>query len=130
VAQELGIRKGQAHRALADVELTWEVFKKLKAILETKGVIDFTNFAQLFSIQEDFLKNITGQKLAQIQEAIDLGVRLKIRYLSSGAEVTEREVIPKEIRQENGRGYLVGYCCLRKEERTFRIDGLLHIEII
>jgi len=59
------------------------------------------------------------------------GRRLKIKYLSSsGAEVTEREVIPKEIKQENGRRYLVGYCCLRNDERTFRIDGILHLEIL
>jgi predicted DNA-binding transcriptional regulator YafY len=77
------------------------------------------------------LKDIDNQKIASIQEAIDLGVKLKIKYLSSAsATLTERQVIPKEIKQENNRSYLVGYCCLRNEERSFRIDGILHIEII
>ena len=72
-----------------------------------------------------------NQKIAKIQEAMDLKVKLKIKYLSSSnAEVCEREVIPKEIKQENNRSYLVGYCCLKNEERTFRIDGLLHLEIL
>jgi predicted DNA-binding transcriptional regulator YafY len=113
------------------VELTLEVFNKLKEILEAKGVEDFMNFSHLFGIQPDLLKDLDGRKLAQIQEAIDLGVKLKIKYLStSGLEVSEREVIPREIKQENNRSYLVGYCCLRKDERTFRIDGILRIELL
>lgn len=131
VADKLGIKIKQEHRAFSDVELTLAVFNRLKEIMQSKGINDFSVFSGLFSINQDFLHNINAQKASQIQEAIGLGVKLKIKYLSnSGAEVTEREVIPKEIKQENSRSYLVGYCCLRKEERTFRIDGILHLELI
>jgi len=131
VAERLGLKSQQVHRALADVELTWEVFNRLNGILQSKGIMDFTHFSQLFSINALFVENATHQKLAQIQEAINLGVKVKIKYLSSwGAEVTEREVIPKEIKQENSRSYLVGFCCLRNDERTFRVDNMLHLEII
>jgi DNA polymerase-3 subunit alpha (Gram-positive type) len=131
VADKLGIKTQQAHRAFSDVELTLGVFYKLKEILETKGIIDFHNFSHLFAINAQILENLNAQKISEIQKAIDLGVKLKIKYLSSsGAEVSEREVIPKEIKQENSRSYLVGFCCLRNEERTFRIDGILHLEII
>ncbi len=131
VADKLGIRTQQMHRAFSDVELTLSVFNRLKEVLETKGILDFLNFSQLFAINPRLLESALAQRLAAIQEAIDLGVKLKIRYLSSsGAEVSEREVIPKEIKQENSRSYLVGFCCLRREERTFRVDGILHLEII
>lgn len=131
VADKLSIKTEQKHRALADVELTLRVFDKLKEALRTKGIVDFRDFSSLFSINPAFLDDINNQKVAQIQEAMDLGVKLKIKYLSSSSsEVTEREVIPKEIRKEKNRAYLVGYCCLRNEERTFRIDGILHLEII
>jgi predicted DNA-binding transcriptional regulator YafY len=111
--------------------MTLEVFYRLKDIMFAKGISDFTSFTHLFTINPKLLENINAQKLAQIQEAIDLRVKLKIRYLpTSGGEVSEREVIPREIRQENNRSYLVGYCCLRNEERTFRVDGMLHLEII
>jgi DNA polymerase III subunit alpha, Gram-positive type len=131
VAQKLGLKARQTHRAFSDVELTLGVFNKLKEILESRGIVDFTNFSSLFSVHPDFLKDLTAQKSAQIQEAIDLGLNLKIKYLSSsGVEVTEREVIPKEIKQESNRSYLVGYCCLRSDERTFRIDGILQLELI
>jgi len=131
VAENLGLKTQQMHRALSDVELTLEVFNKLKEILRAKGLIDFMHFANLFAISPNLMENLNAQKISQIQEAIDLRVSLRIKYLSiSGLEVTEREVIPREIKQENNRSYLVGYCSLRKDERTFRIDGILHLEII
>jgi DNA polymerase-3 subunit alpha (Gram-positive type) len=131
VADALGIKARQMHRAFSDVEMTLGVFNKLKEIMQTKGIQDFTDFCNLFSISPRLLDNIAAQRIAEIQEAIDLGVRLRIKYLSSGgAEVSEREVIPKEIKYENNRSYLVGFCCLRNEERTFRIDGILHLEVL
>jgi DNA polymerase III alpha subunit (gram-positive type) len=130
VAQGLGIKKEQQHRAFSDVELTLNVFNKLKEILGSKGITDFTNFSGLFGINTAFLENVNNLKLAEIQEAINLGVKLKIKYLSSSsAEVTEREVIPKEIRQENRKNYLVGFCSLRQDERTFRVDNILKLEM-
>lgn len=38
VAKELGVQSTQEHRALADVEMTWEVFTKLKIICQKKGI--------------------------------------------------------------------------------------------
>lgn len=131
VAGKLGIKTEQKHRAFSDVELTLSVFNKLKQILQEKGVFDFINFSNLFGLQSGFLDNINNQKIAKIQEAMDSGVKLKIKYLSSSsAEVSEREVIPKEIKQERNTSYLVAHCYLRNEERTFRIDGILHLEIL
>ena len=131
VAEKLGIDIQQAHRALADVALTIEVFNKLKEILAVKGISDFQSFSSLFGLSSHFLDDLINQKLAQIQQAIDLKVKIKIKYLSrSSAAVSEREVIPKEVRKENNRYYLIGYCCLRNEERSFRVDGILHLEII
>lgn len=131
VANNLGIKMAQAHRALSDVELSWEVFNRLKAMLIEKGIVDFRNFIGLFGFRCASLEDVNNQKIAEIQKAINLGVKLKIKYLSvSAAEVTEREVAPKEIKQEKNRMYLVGHCSLRNEERSFRIDGILHLEIV
>ncbi|MFH1640752.1 MAG: exonuclease domain-containing protein [Candidatus Omnitrophota bacterium] len=131
VAETLGVKTKQAHRALSDVELTLETFYRLKDRLESKGISDTENFSSLFGLNSRSLHNINNQKIAEIQEAIDLQVKLKIKYLaSSTAEVSEREVVPKEVRQDRNVTYLIGYCCLRNEERTFRIDGILHLEIV
>lgn len=131
VAERLGIKTAQEHRALSDAELTLEVFNRFNEILKAKSIFDFMNFLSLFGLNSHFSEDINNQKLAKIQQAMDLGVRLKIKYLSgSSAQVSEREVIPKEIRQDKNRSYLIGHCCLRNEERNFRVDGILHIEIV
>lgn len=131
VAGQLNIKDKQAHRALSDVELTLGVFRKLKEILYLKGISDFEHFLSLFALDAHFLQGLNAQKLSRIQEAIDLGVGLKIKYIACGqAQVSEREVLPKEIKQENERSYLVAFCRLRNEERTFRVDGILHLEIV
>jgi DNA polymerase III epsilon subunit len=131
VAEHLGIKGKQEHRAFSDVELTFAVFQKLKSKLKSQGVMDYRHYASLFSVNKHFLGNELAQKLSQIQEAIDLGAGLKMRYLSvSTAEVTLREVMPKEIRRENQHNYLVGFCSLKNDERTFRIDNILEIEIV
>ncbi len=131
VAESFGVKNKQEHRALSDVEMTLEVFERLSGILKSKGVSDFSNFLSLFGLNVAFSENIHNQKLAKIQEAIDLGVKLNIKYLSrSSAAVSLRDVVPKEIKKDRNNTYLVGHCCLRNEERTFRVDGILHIEII
>jgi predicted DNA-binding transcriptional regulator YafY len=89
------------------------------------------NFFGLFGLQSGFLEDINTQKFAKIQEALNLGMRVKLKYLSSStAEVTEREVIPKEMKQQSKHHYLVGYCCMRQEERSFRVDNILSIELL
>jgi hypothetical protein len=127
----LGIKNKQEHRAFSDVEMTLEVFERLSGVLKSKGVSDFPNFLSLFGLKAYFSEDIHNQKIAKIEEAIDLGVKLNIKYLSrSSAAVSVRDVVPKEIKKDGKNIYLVGHCCLRNEERTFRIDGILHIEII
>lgn len=131
VADTLGIKTQQQHRAFADVEMTLAVFYKLKNILETKGITDFNKIIGLFSIDPVLLEKINNQKIAQIQEALNLKAQLKIEYIfASSAQVTERNVFPKEIKRENSRDYLIGYCCLKRQERSFRLDNILHIEIV
>ena len=48
VAEKLEVKLTQKHRAFSDVEMTWEVFNKLKIICQQKGTINFTDFSNLF----------------------------------------------------------------------------------
>jgi len=130
VSEKLGIKAKQEHRALSDVELAFEAFKRFKNTLEEKGILDFKNFINLFGLNSGLIEDINNQKIAQIQQAMDLGVKLKIKYLScSDARVSDREVIPKEFKKDKQHTYLLGHCCLRNEERTFRIDSILHLRM-
>ncbi|MFH1440462.1 MAG: exonuclease domain-containing protein [Candidatus Omnitrophota bacterium] len=131
VADRLGIKFSQQHRAMADVDMTVGVFNKFAQMLKQKDISDFLNFSNLFAIEPVLLNELNESKVVQIQRAMDLGTKIKIRYLSgSSVEVTEREVTPREIRREKNNIYLIGFCGLRNEERYFRVDGILHLEII
>jgi DNA polymerase III epsilon subunit family exonuclease len=131
IADKLGINSQQQHRAFSDVEMAWEVFNKFKDICREKGITDFTDFSRLFAFNSVTLENSVFLKVAQIEKAISLRARLKIKYLSAkGAGLSLREVIPREIRQDARNKYLVGYCCLKQEERTFKIDNILELEIV
>ena len=130
VANHLSIDSIQEHRALSDVQLTIEVFNHLHSSLIEKGIVDFEQFVSLFGLNSKLLDNIKNAKIARIQEAIDLGVSLKIKYLARhNTEFSEREVIPRAITQSRNQTYLVGYCNLRKQERTFKIENILHLEM-
>jgi DNA polymerase III epsilon subunit family exonuclease len=129
VAQKLEIKLTQLHRAFADVEMTWEVFSKLKIICQEKGVIGFTNFSNLFAFNPALLERSNLEKTRSIERCIQTKGTLKFYYLSSqNGQVEPREVIPQEIKQDNQYRYLIGYCCLKKEQRTFRLDHILSFE--
>jgi DNA polymerase III epsilon subunit family exonuclease len=129
VARELGVKLTQVHRAFSDVEITREVFNKLKTICQQKGIAGFTNFSNLFAFNPALLESSNLKKIALIQECIQAKGTLRLRYISSqNGQVSSREVIPSEIKQDNQHSYLIGYCCLKKDQRTFRLDNILDIE--
>ncbi len=130
VAYIFEIAKKQEHRALADVEMTWRVLTGLLVLLKKKGVRTFSELYTLCGFNVNLINQANEQKVAFILRAIDFHFGLSIRYFSKGpAEVTERKVTPKEIYEENGKKYLVGYCHLRNDERNFAIDTILHLDV-
>lgn len=131
VAATLGIKQDQLHRARSDVDLTWKVFRVFTDMLKRKGVNDGDGFLSLFAEPGALMTERQRLIIARIEEAIGLGAKVRMEYASaSGVEVTQREVVPQEIKQLGHGAYLVGHCCLRNEERTFRVDGILQLEIV
>ena len=131
VAQNMGIETKQEHRAFSDVELAWKVFGGFKVMLQERGIEGFSGFLSLFGFSLGHSRTIKEQKIAKIEEAIELGVKLKIKYFShSSSLVTERIVLPKEVKIGNKQVYLVGFCSLRNEERSFKIENILELEIV
>lgn len=131
ISRHLGLNSFQEHRALSDTRLTAQVFSQLISKLKSRGIDNFLQFYNLFGINLKLTEDINNQRLSSIQRAIDLGVKLNIKYYSSSTtDVTERQVTPRQIRQEGKFKYLVGYCHLRKDERTFKINAILDLEIV
>jgi DNA polymerase III epsilon subunit family exonuclease len=130
VAEKLGMEERQEHRARSDVALTIAVFDFLTAELRKKGIRGFENMVRLFGLDSDYLRDIHAQRIAELEEAISLGARVRIKYLcGSSARVSERHVVPREVKNDGKHAYLIGHCELRNEERTFRVDNIVDLEL-
>lgn len=68
--------------------------------------------------------------LVGLSEAVQERQRIAIDYTSYKNEISQRQVEPYGIAGWNGYWYLVGYCCLRQEMRTFRIDRMQHVQFL
>lgn len=131
VAKKFGITQEQKHRAFSDVEITRKVFSILISTLKEKGISDYKSFLTLFGMSFEELDNLNTEKFSQIQKAISLQANINIKYFSCNDLVlTNRQVFPKFIKQERNSWYLVGFCNLKNDERTFRIDSILDVQIV
>src|SRR5437763_4390581 len=65
-----------------------------------------------------------------LSEAIGQCQRIAMDYRSSHDQLTHRKVEPYGIVGWDGHWYLVGYCCLRQDYRTFRLDRIQQLEIL
>lgn len=131
VARHFGLMDQQKHRALDDVEMSFKVLQKLFALASAQGLDELAHIKNIFCIDKEIVGKGICERINEIQKAINLGAKLKIIYFSSfSKEFSERMVTPKGVTKLDGKDCLAGYCHLKKEERNFRIDGILHLEII
>lgn len=120
VAQSLGVATGTAHRAGGDVSSTAGVLDAMLTRLEAQGVS---------TLSEVLLASRLGVGPAEtpsdtVPEPLATDIReqraLFIRYRSSGSSLSVRMIEPVALRGN----YLVAYCHLRRESRTFHIDRI------
>jgi predicted DNA-binding transcriptional regulator YafY len=81
-----------------------------------------------FSPQQETRPDVS--LLLKLSEAIGQQQRIAIEYRSHRDEMTHRNVEPYSIVGWNGRWYMVGYCCLRQDYRTFRLDRIQQVEAL
>src|SRR5207237_8510104 len=68
--------------------------------------------------------------LIDLSVAIHASQRIAIDYRSYHNESTHRKVEPYGITGWKGHWYLVGYCCLRQDYRSFRLDRIQQVQIL
>ena len=66
--------------------------------------------------------------LLDLSEAIQARQRVAIQYRSSGDSPRKRVVEPYGVVAWWGNWYLVAFCCMRQDWRTFRLDGIAQAE--
>ena len=124
-----------AHRALADVLTTWNLLCWFLADLRARGV-RLATLGDLLAVQGP-LDTSPRQAFAVgpapapagdvpplLAQAIAGGHTLQARYMSADGSVSERRITPRQVTVERETLYVVAYCHLRNEERTFRLDRL------
>lgn len=129
IAQQLGVRTGRAHRALGDVYTTMEVLKRMVAELARRKIrtVGDLFLAQGGAIYAPQFAPFVLPNL--IETAFRDGRLLQITYRSTEGN-TERTITPLYPTAAEGVSYLIAYCHLRQEQRSFRLDRILHIELV
>lgn len=133
IAKNLGIPTYGYHRAMADVQITKDVFEFFKRDLKRRG-IRVSLLKDLVRIQggKIKLKESTEKILPKIIEnALINREKLQIKYLSPLNEIARNRIIePLDIVVNRTNTYLVAYCHVRKEKCNFRLDRILEINSV
>lgn len=130
VSESLGLGSSGEHRALADAAMTLGVFRKELKLLSAEGVKTVEDIVYT-KTRKALGRKVKDYKVRLIEDAIREQKKLNIVYRSSWSNaVTRRCVLPKMMQEGYDRSYVVAHCCLKNEERTFRLDGILNIEMV
>lgn len=132
IANSLGISLEESHRALSDVHTTRNVLTNFISEFSDRGINSPEEILITWQSANKFLsqkKNLPALP-SLIEEVIKDKTPIKIIYISNGGARTERMIEPREVTSYADCLYLVGFCHLRKEERTFRLDRIVKIEKI
>jgi DNA polymerase-3 subunit epsilon len=121
IAAELGIVSPVAHRAMADVWTTWQVWQRFIADMQEEGPVVLGQV--LYPNNRRSTDELLGL-ITVLQDAIPAGKPLHLRYQPEKAPATVRVVQPLEVYYERGHGYMRAFCHLRQEERHFRLDRI------
>ena len=129
IAHKLGVRMGTAHRALNDVYMTMEVFKRMvqqlrKQRLTTVGDLLLAQGEPIFAPPppDVFL-------IPPIADALANGRSLHILYMGQRGE-SSRIITPLYPTQHRGVSYLIAYCHLHEAQRTFRLDRIFNATLV
>ncbi|MBN1484338.1 MAG: WYL domain-containing protein [Chloroflexia bacterium] len=131
IAHSLGIVIPRQHRAMSDVETTWRVFEFFLQDMQSRHHIG--TLGELIQIQGgpiQWPRPVPRSGLPQVLvEALDQQRLLYLRYRSTAGKVSERIVEPRRVGTYRGSTYLVARCTLRGEQRTFRLDRILEMQL-
>lgn len=127
IASELGLQPTTLHRAMADVQITWQVWQRFVADLQPAGPVTLAHV--MYPNPRRPVAEIAAM-IAILQEAIPAGDILRMRYQPDKAPATIRMVQPLEMYYDRGHGYLRAFCHLRQEERNFRFDRIVELTAV
>lgn len=107
-----------------------EAVDKIKAVLryEMKDKINLLS-NRIYFVQQNS-KEYTSNLLSTLQYAIVHLKCAKIHYSNEKEEKTNRIIEPFALYHTKENWILIAYCQMKKEYRSFRLDRILHLEIL
>lgn len=130
IALSLGLETSNLHRAREDTLLTQKIFSRLLSDLSAQ---DINNIEKILSFQGGSIpvpKDLQIILPPLLEEAMSSERELKLRYVSAYGRKTTRIVQPLEITRFKDYLYLIAHCYLRGDQRTFRLDRILKMEVL
>jgi predicted DNA-binding transcriptional regulator YafY len=73
---------------------------------------------------------LSGEVVLKLGQAIQQRRRVRMIYRSGEGDETEREFDPYGLAYHEGRWYAAGWCHLRKDLRSFRLDRMARVDLI
>lgn len=123
VAAALGIAVHDAHRALSDALTTYRVFQYFQQQLSAQKDWSASGPRQpAYNFPAGTTNHLDLPPL--LRQALDRQSDLEILYQDGNGNLTRRRIRPLQILPGYGVTYVVAYCHLRGEERSFRLDRM------
>jgi len=124
LASYLKIQQENFHRAEFDAKTAYDIFTILYEELKKRNIY----FESLLSDGKNIERNLKPEDILppSVLENLGRGEKIRIRYIGRSGE-SLREIYPIRIEKEKGVYYLVAFCCLREEERKFRLDRIREV---
>ena len=125
----LGIAAQQMDAAAVPVE---GALAKVLRVLPLRGRETLSAVAAnlSFSPPERASRRLDPTLLLDLSVATQQRQRVAMTYHADADRVTQRTVEPYGLGSWWGEWYLVGYCCLRKDMRTFRLDRMRDVRVL
>ena len=120
---------GQAHRALSDVYMTAEIFKRMVRSLQQRKLETVSDLLHAQGLPIYSPPPTSLDLPPVVDDALANGRNVRILYLGQNGE-SNREITPLYPSQHRGVTYLVAYCHQAKDQRTFRLDRIFSAELL
>ncbi|MGL4609837.1 MAG: helix-turn-helix transcriptional regulator [Trueperaceae bacterium] len=123
----LGLKQAQRTKTPKLAKAAESAFKRLEHVLsESLGERIDSVLQTLETETSEPLKldKVESHTMLDVSQAVQHKERLEVRYRSHESGFTYRKLDPYGIVYLNNNWYVAGYCHLRKDVRTFRLDRL------
>jgi predicted DNA-binding transcriptional regulator YafY len=131
IALTLGLLAIREFRFPVEVAAVESALAKTERVLPEKLLQQARALQETITFHLDFLpRRVENHFMATLSSAAQQNRRVHLRYLSWDGNTTERDFDPYGIVFNEGFWYTTGYCHLRRDLRTFRLDRIAALEAL